>query len=338
MTPKKLALLFLLALFVSSSAFSNSDNTPFFKTDNAECTSWGYTNIIGGPDTDFAANVIRLRTNCRYKNFSFFMENDIAGLNPNITENYITQAWVSYNFGKKGIVGNLFGNTAIRAGSIITAAMLYLPAPYETIFVRSQDNPFNPFGYGIQLQTKITPNLLFVADITGTTTPAFNDSERWDGLETSQRLVWDALHNAKTGKTQLQLSLFHQWSDTADRIGFGTKYSPTEDLDLYGGAYRTSEDLKGESVGGYALADYKLWSMENNALELRAMGMVEASEGVRQYLGFSGGLSLVLPKDSGYGRFGGSSATVDFTHSNTKTNDGPEIDDNAIMTRIRIFF
>ncbi|TRZ53296.1 hypothetical protein D4R99_01070 [bacterium] len=338
MTLKNLALFLLLSVFASLSVFADNGREPFFKTDNAECSVWGYANIVGGTDSDFTANAIRLRTSCKYKSFSFFMENDIAGLNDEVAANYITQAWVAYHFGKEGMVGDMFGDTTIRAGSIVTAARMYLPAAYETIPVEGPANPFHPYGYGVQIQTKITPNLLFVGDVTGTTTPAFDDSERWNGTETSERLVWDALHDGEMGKTNLQLSVFHQESDTADRIGFGIKYNPTENLDLYGGLYRTDEKIKGENTGGYALADYKLWSMENNALDLRIMGMVEMKGGSSPYTGFSGGLSLVLPQNGGYGRFAGTSATVDFTHSNTTINDGMDTDDNLLMTRIRIFF
>lgn len=337
MTLKKL-LPFLFSAIFASSVFADRQVDPFFKTDNAECSAWGYSNIVGGTDQDLTASAIRLRTGCKYKNFSFFMENDAAGLNDDVATTSITQAWVAYNFGRESLFGNMFSDTTIRAGSIVTAARTYLPSAYETIPVEGPTNPFHPYGYGVQIQTKITPHLLFVGEVTGSTTPKFDDTERWNGVETSQRLVWDASSDHETGKADLQLSLFHQRSDLSEKIGIGIKYYPTEDLDLYGGIYRISEDTKGNSLGGYALADYKLWGMKNNALDLRIMGMVETMNGSREYAGFSGGLSLVLPKNGGYGRFADSSATIDFTHATSRTSGGPEIEDNTIMTRFRIFF
>jgi len=342
MAPKKLIACFLFTLFTSSPVFAGHDSEPIYKKGDAECSIWGYSNVIGGSKRDFMADQIRTETSCKYKSFSFFMENDIAGLNDRIPANYITQAWVGYNFGKAGLFGNMFSDTTIRAGSLVTAARLYQPAAYATIPIEDPTNPFHPYGYGVQIQTKITPNLTFVGDITGATGLPFDNPRRFEGTETSQRLAWDAVHDKETGRTKLQLSLFHQWSAEADKIGFGAKYSPTENLELYGGVYHMDEHAPskkpGESNGGYVLADQKVWSMKNNKLDLRVMGMVEKTTGKEDYTGVSVGPSLVLPKNGGYGRLTDSSVTVDLTHSKTSIDGGPQINDNAIMTRFRIFF
>jgi hypothetical protein len=332
---KKLLLSFLFALLVSSPVFANHEVEPLFKTDNAECSIWGYASFTGGTKQDFMANPIRLRTSCKYKNFSFFMENDISGLDNRIHPNYITQAWVGYNFGKEGLVGNMFSDTTVRAGSVLTAGGLYLPPAYLAITIGSPSNPFHHYGYGVQLQTKITPSLTFIADVTGPTGPSFNDPQRFNGMETSQRLVWDV-------KKNLQLSISNQKSDISQRTGVGVKYSPTENLDLYGGGYRAKEEARSEkpgtTVGGYGLADYKVWGMKDNKLDLRVHGMVEKTSGATNYTGVTAGTSLVLPENGPYGRLGGSSVTVDLLHSETKPNDGPKIEDDVVGIRVRVFF
>ncbi len=343
MTLKKFAMSFLLAFLFLSSAFANDQNEPFFKSGDAQCSIWGYASITGGSEQDFMGAPIRTRTSCTYKKFSFFMENDLSGLDSRIPANYITQGWVGYNFGKEGLAGNFFSNTTIRAGSLITAGGLYLPPAYMAISIESPHNPlFHAYGYGVQVETKITPNLTFVGDVTGTTGPAFNDPKRFDRTETSQRLIWDAVKDKTTGLPELQLSVSNQWSSESQRIGFGAMYRATKDLDLYGGIYRSDEHPRDGKAsighGGYALADYKLWSMEGNKLDLRIMGMFNKTVGDTDYTSYSAGPSLVLPKEGGYGRFGGSSVTVDFSHSDTKAPGVPETTDNAIMTRVRIFF
>ncbi|MCX6736005.1 MAG: hypothetical protein NTZ13_02885 [Candidatus Parcubacteria bacterium] len=342
MALKKIAISFLLAFLFSSSAFANDQNEPFFKSGDAQCSIWGYASFTVGPEQDFMGAPIRARTSCTYKKFSFFMENDLSGLDSRIPANYITQAWVGYNFGKEGLIGNFFSNTTVRAGSLITAGGLYLPPAFMAISIESPNNPFQPFGYGIQFETKIMPSLTFVGDITGATGPAFNDPKRFDRTETSQRLIWDAVKDNETGRPKLQLSVSNQWSNESQRIAFGAMYRATKDFDLYGGIYRSDEHPRGGKTsignGGYVLADYKLWSMEGHKLDLRVMGMFNKTVGDTDYTSYSAGPSLILPKEGGYGRFGGSSVSINLSHSNTKTTQGPEITDNAIMTRVRIFF
>ncbi|MCX6739410.1 MAG: hypothetical protein NT098_05190 [Candidatus Parcubacteria bacterium] len=342
MALKKIAISVLLAFLVSSLVFANDQNEPFFKSGDAQCSIWGYASFTVGPEQDFMGAPIRTRTSCTYKKFSFFMENDLSGLDSRIPANYITQAWVGYNFGKEGLIGNFFSNTTIRAGSLITAGGLYLPPAFMAVSIKSPNNPFQSFGYGVQVETKVTPTLTFIGDVTGATGPAFNDPKRFDRTETSQRLIWDAVKDNTTGQPKLQLSVSNQWSNESQRIGFGAMYRATKDLDLYGGVYHNDEHPRTGKAstgnGGYALIDYKLWGMEGNKLDLRVMGLFNKAVGDTEYTSYSAGPSLILPKEGGYGRFGGSSVTVDFSHSNTKTTDGPEVSDNAIMTRVRIFF
>jgi hypothetical protein len=341
MTLKKTLSCFVFAFLFSGIALAEHKPDPIYKSEKAEVSIWSYANITGGTGRDFMANQIRTRISGKFGNVVAFAEIDLAGLDNRINENYVTQAWVGYNF-KDPLVGNMFSNTTVRVGSVLTAGGLYLPAPYLTIPVVGQKTPFKYFGYGVQVQTNITKDIVFIGDVTGTTGPAFNDFEaRTSQVETSQRVIWDAMKN-ESGKTNLQLSLSHMWSDVSNRVGFGVKYSPFADLDLYGGGYYANEhpiSKKPQSnIGGYALADYKIWSMEGNKLDLRVHGMFEKTDGTVKYTGYTGGVSFVLPEDGGYGRFGSSSATVDFTHGTTSINSGPAVEDNAVGARFRIFF
>lgn len=344
MTLKKIIACIVFVFLISASGFASAEHKPepIYKSENAEVSVWGYSNIVGGTEKDFMANQIRIRASAKYKNWSFFMENDLAGLDSRIAENYITQAWVGYNF-KDPLVGNMFSNTTVRAGSILTAGGLYFPPPYALIPVIGPKMPFKFYGYGVQVQTNVTKNIVLIADVTGKTGPTFNDFEaRTSQIETSQRVVWNAMKN-EGGKTTLQLSLSHMWSDTANRVGVEAKYSPFNDLDLYSDVYFANEhpaSTKAQTnTGGYALADYKVWSMEGNKLDLRMHGMFEKAGGAIEYTGYTGGVSLVLPEDGPYGkRFGGTGVTADFTHSETAINNGPKVNDNVPMFRVRVFF
>jgi hypothetical protein len=340
---KKSIIVLFVALFAlfSFEVLAEHKPDPLYKSENAELSVWGYTNIAGGPEKDFMASPLRIRTSGKYKNWSFFMENDIAGLDSRVKENYITQAWVGYTI-KDPLIGNMFSNTTVRVGSIYTAGSQYLPAPFMTIPSIAQKNPFSYFGYGVQVQTNITKNLVVIGDVTGTTGPAFNDFEkRTSQIETSQRVIWDAIKD-ESGKTTLQLSLSHMWSDASNRVGFGAKYSPFDDLDLYGGMYYANEHPNVKkpqtNTGGYALADYKVWSMEGNKLDLRIHGMFEKTNGAINYNGYTAGASLILPEGGTYGRFSGSSITADFTHSETVINNGGTVSDNIPTIRFRVFF
>jgi hypothetical protein len=341
MTLKKIISCFVFAFLFSGIALGEHKPDPIYKSDKAEVSLWSYANITGGTGRDFMANQIRTRISGKYGNIVAFAEIDLAGLDSRIAENYITQAWVGYNF-KDPLFGKMFFNTTVRVGSIYTAGSQYLPAPFLTIPAIGQKTPFKYFGYGAQVQTNVTKDIVVIADVTGTTGPAFNDFEaRSSQIEASQRVIWDAMKD-KGGKTTLQLSLSNMWSDVSNRVGFGIKYSPLNDLDLYAGGYYANEhpiSKKAQSsAGGYVLADYKVWSMEGNKLDVRAHGMFEKSVGMIDYTGITAGVSLVLPEGGAYGRFGSSSTTVDFTHGTTGINNGPVVEDNTVVARFRLFF
>ncbi len=341
MTLIKRFMLTLCAILLSTGALAEHNPEPLYQSENAKVSIWGYTNIVGGKDTEFKANQVRIRTSAEYKNWRFFMENDIAGLDDRIKANYITQAWVGYNFGKEPLFGNMFSDTTIRAGGLLTAGGLYLPASFETIPVVSQHNPFGSYANGVQIQTNVIKDVTLTADITGTTGVPFDDINRNSRTETSQRIDWKAMKDAD-GKTLLKLSLFNAWSTDFHRLGFRFVASPTDRFDLYGGMYRADEHAVGKratvGMGGFILPEYTLWKMDGNKLDLKVNAMYETMNGSINYDGFSGGLSLELPKEGGYGRFANSSVSLDFTHSITSVDNGPKVVDNAPMVRFRIFF
>ena len=341
MTLKKIILSILFSLLISGQALAGHEVDPFYKSDDAKVSIWGYSNIVGGKDTEFKANIIRIRSTLEYKNWTFFMENDIAGLDERIKANYITQAWAGYNFGKEPLFGNMFSNTIIRAGGLLTAGGLYLPASYETIPVISQHNPFGSYANGAQIQTNIAKDVTLTADITGATGVPYNDANRNSRTETSQRVDWNAIKNDE-GKTTLKLSLFNAWSTDFHRLGLRFVASPTERFDIYGGIYRADEHAVGKrasvGTGGFILPEYTLWKMDGNKLDLKVNAMYENMSGPINYNGYSGGLSLELPKEGGYGRFANSSVSADFTHSTTAIDNGPKVNDNVPMVRFRIFF
>ena len=269
------------------------------------------------------------------------MENDLAGLDSRILANYITQAWVGYTV-KDAVVNDMFANTTFRVGSILTAGGQYLPAAYLGITVLPPINPFGAYGYGVQIQTDIVPGVTFTGDVTGTTGKRFNDlNARTSRFETSQRITWDAVQQ-KNGKTELQLQLTNAWSDEFHKIALGAVLLPTDDLGLYGAIFRDSEheDEKKPytNVGGYVITDYRIWRMEGNKLDLHSHVKVEKVMGNMDYTGYTGGLSLTLPEDGGYGRIGGSNVTFDVTKQSMSINNGPVVNDTVTGVNVRVFF
>ncbi|MCK9351426.1 MAG: hypothetical protein WCT49_02465 [Candidatus Paceibacterota bacterium] len=344
---KKIIIRILFIFFISFGAFAAGHEVePIYKKNDLEVNVWGYTNIVGGSEQDFMASQFRIRTGLKYKeHWLAFVETDIAGLDSRVHANYITQGWVGYNFGKEGLVGKMFSDTTIRGGLLMTAGEMYLPASYATIPAGKGYSPFKHYASGIQVQTMITPRLLFIGDVTGSTGLPYNDKDRWSSgkIETSQRLQWDAIKNTAGDKTILQLALMNAWSDEFHKIGVTAKWSPTKNFDWYNGAFRSSTHLPGHrpytETGWFTLPDYKLWSMKDNKLDLRVHAVYEErTGGPISGRSETAGIALVLPKDGGYGRFKDSSVTLDFTHSDTRADGGPNVSDNAIMTRVRIFF
>ena len=344
MTLKKILLGFIFAFVVSAPTLADDHVVaPWYKSDNAEVSAFGYSNMTVGTEKDFMANQIRERITGKYKNFTAFAEFDVAGLlDDRIAKpNYITQAWVGYNFGKEPLFGNMFSNTIIRAGSFLTAGGTPFYTAYQSIPIIDPYTPFAYYANGVQFQTDVTKNITITADVTGTSGLPITDNQRTGRTETSQRLDWNAIRN-KDGKTTLQLSLMNAWSDEFERTALRFKWSPIDRLDLYGNVFRANEQPIAKKAthetGGFAMVDYTLWKMGGNKLDLKVLGMFEKRSGTINYTGYTGGVTLELPENGGYGRLGGSSVTADFTSGTTSIGNGPAIDDDSAMIRFRILF
>jgi hypothetical protein len=333
----------ILTFIISGSAFAIHDIEPLFQTDDFMLTVWGYTNVTAGGGAEAKAAQARIRMLGEYGHLRFFMETDLAGLDPTNKANYITQGWLGYNFGKEGLVGDMFADTTIRAGLLMTAAELYLPASYATIPAASMFNPFHHYASGIQVQTMITPRLLFMADVTGPAGLQFNDTERWNSgdLQTSQYLRWDAVKVDE--RTALELAVSHASSTEFEKIGLTVKASPTENLDWYNGAFRSNIRLPGSKpvtdYGGYTMPDYRFLQIDNKyigKLDLRVHGVYEKRFGSTEYTGKTIGVSAVLPHDSIFTHFSDSSVTLDVSNSDTKVDGGPNIPDTSVWFRLRL--
>jgi hypothetical protein len=342
MNLKKIILCFLLVFPVTCFALAKHEVDPIYKSDTVELNVWGYSKMTYGAEKDFVSYPTRERMSIKYKeHWLAFAEIDVSHfLQPNAPYNPVTQAWVGYSFGK---TDNIFSDVTIRAGSLLTAGALYLPPAYMTTTVASPTNPFGHYANGFQV-SKIWKDVTVMADVTGATKLAIDNPQRMSRVETSQRVDWNAIKN-KEGKTTLQLSLMNAWSnDVYHRMGLGVKYNPTPNLGLYAGMFRAHERLTPAKAitetGGYALAEYNLFKFRGGVLDLdvRPHAMIEKVNGPKDYTGYTGGVSFVLPEDGGYRRLNGSKVTFDYTNQTTTTDNGPKVEGSIFGIGILVFF
>jgi len=333
---------FILAVAVWSPALADHTVDSIFKNNDWDVNIWGYANISGEPGKDFMSYPTRIRTTVKYKeHWLAFTEVDVSHFfQSNAPYNPITQAWIGYNFGK---TDNIFSDVMIRAGSILTSGGLYLPPAYMAVTAVSPTNPFGHYATGIQV-SKVWKDFTFTADFTGASERSIQDPKRMSRFETSQRFDWNVMKNEK-GKTALQLSLFNAWSaDAYHRIGLGVKYRPFDDLGLYAGMFKSQEHLSDgrteNEIGGYVLADYNLFKFRDDFIDfdVRPHIMFEKTGGTKDYTGYTGGVSFVLPEDGTYGRLNGSKISVDLMNTTTQIENGPKVTDHPIMLNFRIFF
>ena len=172
MSLKKLFIILVLAFAVSLPAFANRDDESIiFNKDGTIVNLWGYSYIAGDAKTgNFMSYPTRGRLKIQKGNWILFGEIDLSHfLQPNAPDNPITQLWGGYDFGKKALFGNMFQNTIVRAGSVLTAGGLYIGPAYKGITYLPPVNPFGHYGNGGQIQTDIIPGVTFTADVTGRT-------------------------------------------------------------------------------------------------------------------------------------------------------------------------
>ena len=334
---------FLLLFLVAWSGFADDHTVePFFKGNDWSISGWGFANITGGTKVDTRASQLRYRI---YGNnssgFSFFLEADIAGVIDHSIQNpsYLTQAWVAYTHKEPLLGDKMFSESTIRGGRFQIAGFYDMPGAFFLPTIANPvSNPFPAYGTGVQFSTKILPNLKFLADVTTRDGQPFPVNELKDQriwVETSEWLQWKATDT-------LSLSLTNHSSEYFQRNGFGVVYKPFESLTLKGNVYLNNENIPELAPvhywGGYGQAEYTLYKFQSPRLDLKIHGLVEGMSGTKNYSGETAGVMLELPEGAGWGRFGGSSATVDYTHSNLQINNGPEIVDNPVMFRIRVGF
>jgi len=347
-------ILLLASLFAVPTAFGH-EVEPSLTFDGGSCSIWGYTNLVFGTNTDFTPAQFRARIACNYKGFTALVEGDIAPLmqSEQFLErhpaNYLTQAWVAYTW-KEGVFENgMFSNTTVRVGRFQTAAGSAVPPLHETITVNRHyaTSMLSIFGTGVSLSTKITPTLTFTADVTGGTGYPFNDPRSnfvTGGIESSQLLRWTAIQDGK--RDVLSLSVMNQTSTYVQRNGVYFKWSPTEDFDLYGGAFRGSfhyPTMKPYvSTGAYLLGDYRVLQFQapvvHKPLDLRVHAMGDYLTGPTDYVSVTNGFQLVAPRNAGWGRQEDSSLTVDTFWERLQVDGGPSMSGFGVMARVRIFF
>lgn len=351
MSLKKTILSFLLAFFViSGSALAGRDDEPIYSKDEFSVSAWGYSYFSGNAlEGNFMSYPTRGRVKIRNGNWIGFVEMDFSHLlQENAPDNPVTQLWVGYDFGKEALFGNMFRNTIVRFGSVLTGAGQYIGPAYMGITAVPPMNTFGSFGNGGQLQTEVIPGVTLTADVTGRTGVPFHD---WKGrtsrVEMSERVDWVA-KKSKTGKPELILSLYNATGggeNSYQKNAFSMKYSPIDTLDLYAGAFQSKERVSPlktlSETGGYALADYELYKVRDAWLvpdmNIRAHAMFEKASGWKDYTGYTGGLSFILSGKQ-YRRFEGSKVVVDYMKTTTQIEGGPKVNDNPVMLGILVFF
>jgi hypothetical protein len=350
---KKLLVILILAFTVSLSAFAHRDDESIiYNKDGLSVNAWGYSYISGEAGKgNFMSYPTRGRVKVRYNehwlvfaevDFSHFMQQDAP-------DNPVTQLWGGYDFGKKALFGNMFRNTIVRAGSLLTAGGFYIGPAYQGITYFPPINPFGTFSNAIQAQTEIIPGVTITADVGGkTATPFYEFDKRMSRTEISQRVDWVATKD-EIGKPNLILSLYNATGfgeNSYQRNAFSIKYSPIETLDLYAGMFKSVERISPtktiSETGGYALADYELYKVRSNLnlvpdFDIRTHAMFEKTNGYRDYTGYTGGVSLILNNEK-YGRQNGSKIVIDYMKTTTQMNDGPKVDDDAVGIGFLILF
>jgi hypothetical protein len=158
-------------------------------------------------------------------------------------KNWLRQAYLSYK---------LNDEWAIRAGRLFLAAGYITPAPSGLETVLYPRTPFTCYAYGMQMKGKFDDTLSIVADITGKSGVSFNDSENWDGLESSVRL-------SERFTSNLTLSVTLQLSDDSTVGAIDSEYRVGKLL-LRGAAYsKCLEDAATGVRGFYAYGGYEIF-------------------------------------------------------------------------------
>lgn len=353
---KTLAFLFGVALAWSAVSAADHHVEPSLTFDGGSCSIWGYTNIVVGTKQEFMPAQWRARIACQYKGFTSLVEGDIAPVFHSKEAllhhpaNFVTQAWVAYTWKEPMFENGMFSETTIRGGRFQTAAGKALPPLYATITASLPRGVLTTlYGTGVQVSTKIWDNLYFATDVTGGTGFPFNNPRSnfsyEGGIETSQVVKWTALQEGK--REVLSISFMNRSGSFVQANGTYFKWSPMEDLDVYGGAFLRNLHYPGmkraQSFGGYLLGDYKVTTFQDSVfhrpLDLRVHGLVDGVTGSPlNYVGVTAGIQLSLPKDSGYGRFEDSAIILDVTGAKWNIEGTEPVNDISAIMMVRVFF
>ncbi|MFA5173027.1 MAG: hypothetical protein WC435_01315 [Candidatus Paceibacterota bacterium] len=249
----------IVALFAIPVAFSQEPLIGSVSIAGVSIDIAGYTQLtfIENADPEFDWPYFRTWQTVKFDDdWKLVMEENFAHMNREEIN------WLRKFYLERG----LNENWKIRFGRVVTSAFFSSIPPFkmETISCPLTE-PFRSYGYGIQFVGAFENGWSLLTDITTSSGYSFDNSKSFEYPETSARLT-------KKFGDNFSLSENIQISEEYQNFGMDGTWKINNESYLRVALYRSSNDLRGDSFGGYLFGAYypAKWLELHSRLDLGA--------------------------------------------------------------------